>query len=191
MKTPISLSISPGADPAGVLFGGRSGWHYKVPGTNVTLHSTGMGAMYQKLWMALVGNKGDISEGWMERLHDGICEQMPYIPCREIYTHENNPVMVEGRARWKELHEFASSYPDQPTDEDRALATGWLADWRNRIPTYGCKCRQKFALIEEAKPVDLSSRDAFYQWSCQVHDMVNEKLGKPKWHQETSPQPLV
>lgn len=172
--------MSPPAFPDG-RYNGRPGWHYEVPETGTILHSTGIGALYDKLWVVLVANNLDISEGWKDKLHDELCEQMPHVKCVEIINPETHPTVIAGRAAWKELHEYAWSYPDYPLPDAVEAAKAWLDGWRQRIPSYGCACKRKFAAIEQARPVDLRSRHDFWQWTVEIHNDVNRKLGKPLW----------
>lgn len=171
MKTPISLSISPGGPPDGR----PGGWWYKQPETGQPFHTTGINALYKKIYVHRAALGLDISIGWQGRLHHQLCEQMPWIACEEVITNENNPLLVAGRKHWKELHDYASHEGSMET------AQAFMTDWRNRIPSFGCSCRRHFDQIELARPVDLSSREKFYQWTVDIHNDVNRSLGKPVW----------
>ena len=70
----------------------------------------------------------------------------------------------DGPKHWRELH------------TQRNLTPEWFADWLSRIPNYGCSCRSEFKTILERIPVRY---DDFFEWSVEVHNAVNEKLGKP------------
>ena len=144
MISPSTPSISPGIAPEGP-FKGLPGWHYKVPGTTVTLHTNGINAMRSKVFDVLAGNGLDISVGWEARLFAGLCEQMPWVRCEDFENPPPTQLMIEGRARWAELHAYAGAYPDHPTPSDVTAAHQWLASWREKIPSYGCHCRKHFA----------------------------------------------
>lgn len=144
-------------------------------------NTLGIGALYKKVYVHRAATNQDIGIGWQDGLHNQLCEQMPWVKCEEVPTPDNHPLVIAGRKHWKELHEYAMAYPDDPTLGDQAAAQNFLESWRSRIPQYGCSCKKHFASIEASRPVDLSSKDAFYGWTVAAHNDVNIRLGKPLW----------
>lgn len=168
MRTPISPQVCP-----------RGGVTYTEPLTGVTLHASCINGVITKAVKHRASNGIACAAGWLDGFHDEICRQNPHIPCRDVFTGDH-PVVLEGRAAWKALHDYAMAYPESPSPSDVEAATAWLAGWRTTIPASGgCKCRNHWAEIEARHPMDLSSRRAFYNSTVVGHDAVNARLGKP------------
>lgn len=73
---------------------------------------------------------------------------------------------------WLELHTY------QWTSEGEACR--WYAEWKKRIPRFGCKCRRHWEEIEAALPEDFFvSADAFFAGGVWAHNQVNDRLQKP------------
>ena len=72
---------------------------------------------------------------------------------------------------WRELHRR----PFSPT-LNLAEESQWLASWAARVPCG--ECRQEYAAIVKGMPPDLSSAEAYWQWTYRLHSLVNAKLGK-------------
>ena len=173
MKMPIAIHVCP-----------PGGYRYTQEETGVRFKSQGISALYGKVYVHRLANPDlglDIASDWQERFHEELCEQMPDLPCKEVERPENHPTVIEGRKRWGELHEYAGSYPEEPTSEDVEKAKVWMEEWRSKIPAFGCRCKSKFKLIEAENPLRLDSRNSFYRWTVEVHDAVSKKLGKPTW----------
>lgn len=71
------------------------------------------------------------------------------------------------RNLWRELHTQANPTPD------------WFDRWLRRVPQFGCSCREHFRAVVRKYPPDFSSRGAFFAWSVDAHNVVNQRLGKP------------
>lgn len=124
----------------------------------------------------------DVAEGWDARLLDDICQQNSEYRCHLVYDVDTSPIVIEGRARWAELHGYAAAYPVEPTESDVQAAQQWLAAWRGRVPNYaGCKCRENFADIERRNPFRLTSREEFWRSTSECHQLVRDKLRQPRW----------
>lgn len=76
-----------------------------------------------------------------------------------------------------QLHTIAAYYPDKPTAPEKSAALGFL----RAFPTlYPCKdCAHDMAAVMEEMPPRVDSRAAFSIWMCELHNHVNEKVGKP------------
>lgn len=81
-----------------------------------------------------------------------------------------------GREAWDLLHKYAiinkNCWNPQTAEE-------WLSEiWEPAIPT-GCSCVGGWINIRAGLPADFSSPEAFFLWTVQAHNKVNEKLNKP------------
>ncbi len=172
MLRPLSLSISP-----------NGGLRYKQPETPFDTRSYSLTDIMRRVAnhrRSVPSLQLDTAEGWEDRLKSDLCVQNPQWRCEEFRPGEIHPLVIEGRARWAELHDYAAAYPETPTREERASAQAWLAGWRQRIPEYRhCKCREGFAELEKRTPFDLLNRRSFWRSAVALHDSVNKKLGKP------------
>ncbi|KAI8352619.1 ERV/ALR sulfhydryl oxidase domain-containing protein [Mortierella sp. GBAus27b] len=82
-----------------------------------------------------------------------------------------------GRATWKLIHTMASRYPLEPKPDERAAVKQWIV-LLSRL--YPCgECAEHFQKLLKEHPPQTSSRAALSNWACAVHNIVNERLGKP------------
>jgi len=171
---PVSQSITPHSED-------NNGWRY-VSEFGVTFRSLSLKVLLQEVYKHLFA-MGRITHDWEMRVLDEMCQQ-------NGYTCEGNPddpdylppLVVEGRKLWAELHEYARSYPESPTEADVEAARQWFAEWSSRAPNVSsCNCKKNFAAKVEWRPPDFSSREAFWAWSISVHSDVSESIGKRRW----------
>jgi FAD-linked sulfhydryl oxidase len=80
------------------------------------------------------------------------------------------------RARASQLHTVAAYFPDQPTTAEKQAAMQFL----RAFPTlYPCKdCAEDMANLMEEQPPRVESRKDFSLWMCELHNHVNEQVGK-------------
>jgi hypothetical protein len=100
--------------------------------------------------------------GWFCDKHGGL--NCPV--CPDPYAEALRPVksLTEvGRDLWTELH--------------TSVTLETLAEWENRIPSFSCGCRKFY---KEWKAYNQPRKDNFFAWTVELHNAVNEKLGKPK-----------
>jgi FAD-linked sulfhydryl oxidase len=91
-----------------------------------------------------------------------------------------------GNALWRLLHVYAFHYPSKPSADDMERASKWLAEFTLIVAeqSTGCACSRHWQELLSKWPCPLHSREAFYWWTCQAHDWVNERLGKARmWPQ--------
>jgi len=162
------------------------GWSYLQPQSEMPpFRHTCLKVLLQQIYkhrLAVPDQQLDVAEGWDDRLLDDICQQNPQYKCHLVYDKETSPIVLEGRARWAELHGYAAAYPDAPTVEDVRAAEDWLRGWRSRVPNYaGCKCRENFSAIEARNPFRLTSRLEFWRSTSENHNLVRDKLRQPRW----------
>lgn len=95
-------------------------------------------------------------------------------------TRDNVSPQVWGPSMWKLMHVVALTYPDRPTRQDMAAFATFFGSLRNVLPCEGCRkgyaklLDGQYRLTDEA----LSSRVALFNWTVDVHNAVNEKVGK-------------
>lgn len=81
-----------------------------------------------------------------------------------------------GRSLWKIFHQRPDAAGDPPNpDVERA----WRAWFRALLPCG--PCGQRFDAICQRRPADFRSRQAYKNWTIEVHDDVNAELGKPPY----------
>jgi len=81
-----------------------------------------------------------------------------------------------GRKAWKALHQAAAV---------GMLSEKWLETWETTIPSYGCQCRKSWKEIRKRIPLRPGDQ---VRWAANVHNAVNEKLGKPLWPTQKGPE---
>lgn len=85
-----------------------------------------------------------------------------------------------GRSTWLLLHTLAAQFPDDPTRQQQKDVRN-LIDALTRV--YPCgECARHFGDIVARYPPDTSSGMALQQWTCGVHNVVNDSLGKPRFN---------
>lgn len=107
--------------------------------------------------------------------------EMPYeeaVSLVEKYSEKNptngvkSDAAVWGPILWKVLHDRAAEYAMAIDAETR-----WLKIFQSWIPCGECKSH--FRRLVSEMPPDLSSRKKYAKWAVDVHNKVNESLGKP------------
>lgn len=81
-------------------------------------------------------------------------------------------VTWNGPARWAMLHRRALAYRGDAEGE-----RAYLARLLERLPCD--ECREHFAALMADYPPDLTSAEAYFEWSHTMHRLVNDRLGKP------------
>lgn len=81
-----------------------------------------------------------------------------------------------GSKYWFYLHENASLYPEQPTDEQRANELNHINYFVTHLP---CKetCETKASEFIANNPPDLSSRKTYFAWTIAFHNEINRETG--------------
>jgi hypothetical protein len=85
-----------------------------------------------------------------------------------------------GRSVWMLLHSAATNYDDQPTVERQRQAREMVEGIIGLYPCYECGAHFR-EVVMERWPLVVSSRRAFSRWTCEVHNMVNERLKKDRF----------
>lgn len=92
-----------------------------------------------------------------------------------------------GRATWTFLHSAAAYYPNEPSDIQRRSMRALLDALPHVYPCSVCAddLGRAYATSdiasEHARERAVQSGPGLRRWLCEVHNQVNEKLGKPVW----------
>ncbi len=88
------------------------------------------------------------------------------------------PPAVWGPIFWYTMHIVALGYPPNPPPEYKAAAKQFYESLQYLIP---CPvCREHYAVHLKELPLEpaLNSRSDLIHWTWQIHNLVNESLGK-------------
>lgn len=87
---------------------------------------------------------------------------------------------VWGTHVWYSIHFIALEYPIAPSETQKQV---YFDFYRNLARVLPCTvCREHFEKVWKAHPLTtdrLKSRRSLFAWTVDVHNMVNEDLGKP------------
>ncbi|CCA67482.1 related to erv1 protein, mitochondrial precursor [Serendipita indica DSM 11827] len=84
-----------------------------------------------------------------------------------------------GRATWTFLHTAAAYYPVNPTPQHQRSMLSLL---QSLSVLYPCSyCAQHLGGEMQKNPPNVSGRVQLSKWLCDVHNEVNERLGKDKF----------
>ena len=83
-----------------------------------------------------------------------------------------------GPSAWKFLETVAFGYPENPTSEEQHAVINFLNALEYVLPCE--KCKIHFSQNLKNKPVDALNRDTLSRWVVDMHNIVNESLGKDK-----------
>ena len=84
-----------------------------------------------------------------------------------------------GRGTWALLHTMAAYYPDKPSSQQKVYAE---LLYRSLAALYPCKiCASHMQECIREKPPETESREALSLWVCDLHNKVNEVLGKESY----------
>lgn len=85
-----------------------------------------------------------------------------------------------GRHTWTFLHTTAAYYPDQPSEQHKQNASALF----NSLPSlYPCSyCADELGKeLKRVGPPDVSNGYTLSNWLCNIHNEVNERLGKKQF----------
>lgn len=81
-----------------------------------------------------------------------------------------------GRDTWRFLHTLANGYPNYPTNRDKLLMRNFLDTLTEIYPCNLCKRHMKEMFRKN--PYKLNNRGEFVIYLCNIHNIVNKRLGK-------------
>lgn len=94
------------------------------------------------------------------------------------------PPSVWGPFFWHTIHIVALGYPKAPTYTDKKCAKEFYESLAYLLPC--AVCREHYREHITKKPINtfLDSRTDLIKWTIQIHNAVNQKLGKLEWSLE-------
>ncbi|XP_025190978.1 FAD-linked sulfhydryl oxidase ALR-like [Melanaphis sacchari] len=82
-----------------------------------------------------------------------------------------------GYHTWSLLHTIVAYYPDEPSPQQRKDIDNFFT-LIGRL--YPCEtCARDFTKLLISRPPEIDSQQSLSDWLCQIHNHVNQKLGKP------------
>jgi len=82
-----------------------------------------------------------------------------------------------GHFSWSVLHTVAAHFPDRPTPAETAAATSLITSFSILYPCQDCAADFRKSL--SLNPPHAETRQALSVYICDLHNEVNDKLGKP------------
>ncbi|CCE82975.1 Piso0_002746 [Millerozyma farinosa CBS 7064] len=84
-----------------------------------------------------------------------------------------------GNAAWKLFHTILARYPDKPSQQERTTLEQYI---RLFAQVYPCgDCARHFQELLSKFPPQTGSRKTAAIWGCDIHNKVNDRLGKPRY----------
>eukprot|EP01035_Chromulina_nebulosa_P018899 gene18899-24698_t len=84
-----------------------------------------------------------------------------------------------GRSTWGLIHTIAAHYPDNPNDTDKTNVLNFV---QSLAYLYPCKiCAVDFQIYLKEHPPKINSRSDLILWFCELHNDVNDRLGKDQY----------
>ena len=74
---------------------------------------------------------------------------------------------------------MAAYYPDKPSEEKKAAVRSFYDSLSKLYPCHFCADDLKIDL--KKYEIRTESREALMKWTCEMHNRVNVKLGKPEY----------
>lgn len=84
-----------------------------------------------------------------------------------------------GRATWTFLHTMSVYYPERPTVFEKKHMSEFINTLSKIYPCGYCAAHMQETL--KINPPAVHSKNDLAQWFCELHNEVNERLGKPKF----------
>jgi FAD-linked sulfhydryl oxidase len=82
-----------------------------------------------------------------------------------------------GRSTWTFLHTMAAYYPESPSDKQQNEMEAMMRTFSKYYPCSDCSYYMKEWM--KGHPPMTQNRESFSLWMCNMHNEVNERLGKP------------
>jgi FAD-linked sulfhydryl oxidase len=83
---------------------------------------------------------------------------------------------ILGNAAWHLLHTMSVKYPLHPTNKNQKTFVDFI---ENFSVLYPCgDCARHFQILLKKNPPKTLNREEVVKWTCDVHNLVNERLGK-------------
>jgi hypothetical protein len=93
----------------------------------------------------------------------------------------NFPPTIWGPFFWHTIHIVALGYPKNPTYTDKKCAKEFYESLAFLIPCTVCREHYKEHITKNPLTPYLDTKKDLLQWTINIHNQVNIKLGKPEW----------
>lgn len=80
------------------------------------------------------------------------------------------------RRAWRRFHRWTLR-----AELDLESAMKWLLAFAITLPNGECKCQTDFVGMVRAYPPILTGRDDLFAWGVEIHNLVNDKLRRPRY----------
>ena len=91
------------------------------------------------------------------------------------------PPTTWGPFFWHTMHLVALGYPTEPTYAEIRAAKEFYESFVHLIPCPTCKLHYADNIKNNPVTPSLDSRKDLFQWTVNMHNMVNRQLGKPEY----------
>eukprot|EP00052_Salpingoeca_macrocollata_P006217 m.52242 g.52242 ORF g.52242 m.52242 type:complete len:178 (-) comp15310_c0_seq3:118-651(-) len=120
------------------------------------------------------GTKADFSE--KKNTAPGTSATPEQTPVPEPYRGCPEDTETLGRATWSFLHTMAAYFPETPSAQQQDKMKSFMATFAEFYP---CRmCGEHLTKYMRKSPVDARSNAELSLWMCNMHNEVNERLGK-------------
>jgi hypothetical protein len=89
-----------------------------------------------------------------------------------------------GKHYWYVIHLTALAYPDTPSMEDVATYKLFYENFGAILPCKKCRANYKRHLQELPLAKSMGSRRELFDWTVQLHNIVNRETGKADWNRD-------
>ena len=88
---------------------------------------------------------------------------------------------IWGPHGWKFMHYVSLGFPNNPSEEDKRNYKNFYTSLQHILPC--AKCAQNYSHNLKKYPIDnhLGSRDTLIRWVIDIHNQVNNELGKKEY----------
>lgn len=88
---------------------------------------------------------------------------------------------VWGKSTWATIHYIALAYPEFPTLEDKQKYKAFYLALGPVLPCHKCSVNYQRHLQELPIDAHLASKASLFEWTVQLHNIVNRENNKPTW----------
>ena len=111
------------------------------------------------------------------KTNHNISTQITYDYSLPIYLPQNVTCDKLGIHTWALLHSAAATYPNHPTEIDKERFKNFFDGLIHFYPSHSELIKE----ILEDHPIEYNNREELVYYICLVHNLMNQKLGKPKF----------
>ena len=83
-----------------------------------------------------------------------------------------------GSCLWKTIHVIAIGYPKNPTSQQRMAYREFYENFWRVLPCYACSINYQRHLQEIPLEPYLVNNSKLFEWTVELHNVVNKELGK-------------